>query len=560
MATAPKRAKGRSIEDFPNLTAAEKKLLKACQEGRIAKFGDQLPKSKSTRNTVRGELVRFLLLGGDNENPVHEVGVYVQGAWIEGVLDLMGCECSARLALLYCTFDFEIFLQDAKLSSLVLSDSKLAGLQGDRFKCGGSLILRDSQSSALLQIPSAYVDGSLICTGAKFKNSSRDIAFDCDGAVIKGDALFDKQFESSGGMSLVGVQIFGDLNFAGAFLQSGKSGEALHCDGASIAQNVYFDENFKSEGELRCRGIQINGQLTFEHAVLNHGPNNFSLTLEGSTVQGGLILKNSLVADGIVSLIAVKARLLIDESVIQSKYLVLDGFDYGHYSSNSPIKAESQIAWLNKQIPSHLLEFFRPQPWEQVIKVLREMGHDGEARKVAIAKQEQMRVANKVGDFPLRQLHWLYGFFAGYGHEPLRAVSALLVLWLCGALAFQIVESYGIMGPSSPIINNSKIAEECGPPKGNLESTWTTCSAMPKEYTTFSAFWYSADLILPLVNLQQEADWAPIVARSELEKDGTLDYIPLGVFARLLMWFEILFGWAASLLLVAVLGNLVKKD
>ena len=29
---------------------------------------------------------------------------------------------------------------------------------------------------------------------------------------------------------------------------------------------------------------------------------------------------------------------------------------------------------------------------------------------------------------------------------------------------------------------------------------------------------------------------------------------------RFYMWFEILFGWAASLLLVAVLGNLVKRD
>ncbi len=29
---------------------------------------------------------------------------------------------------------------------------------------------------------------------------------------------------------------------------------------------------------------------------------------------------------------------------------------------------------------------------------------------------------------------------------------------------------------------------------------------------------------------------------------------------RWLMWFEILFGWAMSLMLVAVLGRLVKKD
>jgi hypothetical protein len=62
-------------------------------------------------------------------------------------------------------------------------------------------------------------------------------------------------------------------------------------------------------------------------------------------------------------------------------------------------------------------------------------------------------------------------------------------------------------------------------------------------------------VILPLVNLQQEADWAPIV----MKDDGKTNIWQGHVF-RAVMWFEILFGWAMSLLLVAVLGNLVKKD
>jgi hypothetical protein len=57
------------------------------------------------------------------------------------------------------------------------------------------------------------------------------------------------------------------------------------------------------------------------------------------------------------------------------------------------------------------------------------------------------------------------------------------------------------------------------------------------------------------VDLQQERDWAPIVM-----KDDGVTTIWGGAITRWFMWFEILFGWAASLLLVAVLGNLVKKD
>ena len=77
---------------------------------------------------------------------------------------------------------------------------------------------------------------------------------------------------------------------------------------------------------------------------------------------------------------------------------------------------------------------------------------------------------------------------------------------------------------------------------------------LPPEYTTLQPALYSLDLILPVINLQQDGDWAPIVARS----DGS----PLfwGHALRGLVWFEILFGWITSLMLAAVVANLVRKD
>lgn len=69
-----------------------------------------------------------------------------------------------------------------------------------------------------------------------------------------------------------------------------------------------------------------------------------------------------------------------------------------------------------------------------------------------------------------------------------------------------------------------------------------------------TALAYSLDLLLPLVNLQQDVDWAPIVI------DGDGDQLVGGYLLRALLWFEILFGWAASVILVAVLGRLVDKD
>lgn len=55
---------------------------------------------------------------------------------------------------------------------------------------------------------------------------------------------------------------------------------------------------------------------------------------------------------------------------------------------------------------------------------------------------------------------------------------------------------------------------------------------------------YSLDVILPIVDLQVEKDWGQYVSSN----NGTLND-----FTSWIMWFEILFGWIYSLILVAIL-------
>ena len=152
-------------------------------------------------------------------------------------------------------------------------------------------------------------------------------------------------------------------------------------------------------------------------------------------------------------------------------------------------------------------------------------------------------------------LHGAYGYFAGYGYQPVKTVKAMFFVWFLGLTVFAVAEDLGIMAPSSPIIHSKpKLLEACGQQSDGRLTTWTECRELPKEYTTFNPLIYSLDLILPLVDLQQEKDWAPIVA-----VNGT-EWTIGRALVRAFLWFEILFGWAMSLLLVAVLGNLVKKD
>ncbi|RDV07020.1 hypothetical protein DXH95_06440 [Sphingorhabdus pulchriflava] len=157
-----------------------------------------------------------------------------------------------------------------------------------------------------------------------------------------------------------------------------------------------------------------------------------------------------------------------------------------------------------------------------------------------------------------RGLHWAYGWFAGYGHRPLWTLAWMGGVWLLCSLLFLAGAHYNYIGPSTPLLNSPTLApaidKACGHAGQPGLQKWTECSEVPAEYSTFQPFVYSLDLVLPLVDLQQDSDWAPIVE----DPPGT-DLL-FGVILRWAMWFEILFGWVASLTLVAVLGRLVDKD
>ena len=102
-----KKAFGRSLDDFLPLREAEKSLLDSCAQGRLLVLSDQLPLpplEATAHNSLRAAFVRFLALGGDGEAPVHEMGVQVQGARIEGVLDFDHCKQVNRISLEKCYF------------------------------------------------------------------------------------------------------------------------------------------------------------------------------------------------------------------------------------------------------------------------------------------------------------------------------------------------------------------------------------------------------------------------------------------------------------------------
>src|SRR5882757_5902619 len=120
-----RRPKGRTLAEFLKegpLSEAEQKLLEACATGATASIADKRPDQGTEANCIRGDFVRFLALGGDDGAPVHEHGVRLNGAWIDGDVDLENCKLETELTLSSCTITGELVLRDASIFGLNLAD------------------------------------------------------------------------------------------------------------------------------------------------------------------------------------------------------------------------------------------------------------------------------------------------------------------------------------------------------------------------------------------------------------------------------------------------------
>ena len=118
-----KAAFGRQLSDLwldgeeGKLHPAEMKLLECAARGEACALGHKRPAYPTDANRIRAELLRFIILGGDYENPLHEAGVILIGAWVECEserLDLEGCDVPENVNI----FRFTIHIRNSLRSVL----------------------------------------------------------------------------------------------------------------------------------------------------------------------------------------------------------------------------------------------------------------------------------------------------------------------------------------------------------------------------------------------------------------------------------------------------------
>lgn len=557
-----------SLAGFHPLSAAEAKVVAHLQLGDFDRLGDGLrPEQEDPERTVRAELLRLLILGNDSYRS-HEKGVRLSGAWITGILDLEGCRVPRDIGLKDCHFEASPVLRSAIIDNLFLDGSALPGLQAERLEARGCLSLRSAMVSGEVRLPGARLGGSLEADGVSIA-SPGGLALDADGLETRGGILL-RGADVRGGIDLSAVRLSRDVNAVGARIE--RPGEvALNGDGIVAGGDLAL-RGAAIVGEVRVLGARFGGDVDCTSASLSQ-PGGYALRLNRTTIDGAFFLRQNASVIGTLDLTATTMGAIDDDQASwpQIGDLLLNRCQYGAFIGG-PVDAESRLDWLSRQTPDRWKADFWPQPYEHLSTVLRQMGHDEDARAVLITKERLQRRARRArAKSPLLRvaLATMDGVLAitlRYGRQPLLALVWLMLFWAMGTVVFAIAYRTGAMKPNSPVVLRSPEWTMCDlertesrfmPSSGQVltgradagENQLSCFRNQPEaaSYPEFNALMYSLDVLLPVASIGQREYWRPDSIK------------PNGTFTLNYYFLQSVIGWALSLLAVAGFSGLVKS-
>jgi hypothetical protein len=348
-----------------------------------------------------------------------------------------------------------------------------------------------------VRLPGAHIAGALSFNGAKLTNKDAP-ALTADRLKVEGSMFCGEGFVAQGEVRLLGAHIAGQLSFTGAKLTN-KDARALSADGLKVEEGMFCGEGFVAQGEVRLPGAHIAGQLGFDGAKLIDS----TLNLREATVLASLWLGFAAAPKG-ADLRGARVGTLYDSKETWPSKLYLGGLTYDRLEAHPAVSSKDRLRWI-KLDPLG----YAPQPYEQLIASYRRAGHEEDARRVAIAKQQSRRGTLSP---PGKAWSLLLGATVGHGYRAWFAGLWLVLLWAVGGALSGLAypEHFKAAGPIA-------------------------------EIAAFQPLLYSVGLVLPIVDVDQRDAW---IAEGPAQ---------LGVFLTLA-------GWVLATAAVAALTGLLKKD
>jgi len=566
------------------------------------------------RPVIRAELIRWLCVDRSASSLLDPRGIQVVGARIEGPLDLSFAVVPFGLSLRNCDIDGEIILRNSELALLDFEGSTAHSISADCAKIKGSVFLRNQfHSEGVVRFLDAEIGGCFECDNSTFlinpeaRTDKLCAALILERARVKGSVFLRRGFRAEGGVRLLNAQIGGDLDCEAATFENPpspdcpSSGAALDMDAIEVNGHLLMRKGFRAVGEVRLPSAEIRGDLdcsggTFSNPRKNEIPESGSSILGGGLiVKGSVFFSDGFSAEGDLYILGasigkdlncragnIKGQFFVQGTSIGSALfwdkiispqettlnwkntstsalvddekswpalgkLIIDGFSYKHLSGDSPRRAKERLNWLARQEP------IAPRPYQQLAKVLRDLGDDAGARKV-LSSMERLR---RIHEYKTRG--WLVRFFAGvwsatmratigYGYHPARSLVWLLGLALLGTGLFGLGYSDGSITPT---------AQEA-------YSIFKNSGQLPPYYERFNPLMFSFESSVPLVKFGQTDHW-------QANPENAWHYpprnwLPAGLsrllsptFLRGFRWLQVCLGWFFTTMGVASVTGAVRR-
>ena len=329
-----------------------------------------------------------------------------------------------------------------------------------------------------------------------------------------------------------------------------------------------FLRNITTQATIDLNSATIGGPLACEKATFEV-KNGHAFNAQSAKINGGLVWRGVTVTKGTLNFANAHTSVLCDdEGSWPSGWRVdLEGLTYDTIIGG-PLDAKSRLAWLHNV--SNWNGTFTPQPYTQLAKILRDMGHDNDARQVlekrdALLLKSYRKNLRKLSETTknitvshlatksLAAAHWLFvdklmGTLTGYGHQPFRSLRFLFLLIGLAAIPSHMAWTFGGFAPNSAVIQVSDDWKALSH-KENAAEEWSAKTQAGRDWETFQAIAYATDLVIPIINIGQTDAWAPSTTRGAA-----------GYHMWWLSWVFTIVGWIVTALGAAAITGVIRRD
>jgi hypothetical protein len=581
-----------SIADFTALPAGHRQIRAALLQSLMSRQSAEVSLHGALR--IRGAEITGDLRAQPGDGAQRQLALLFFACKFDGVVDLSGgdflslrfvdCELPAFIGASLSTKadldlsgscfsgvrDYESEMADVGACSIHLTNARI----------GGRLALSATAQSrfvtkGVVRLDGARIEGSVLMNGACLDGQG-DAALDARSMTVTGNVYLGwsgaHRFEAIGEVALAAARITGDLSLRGARLTN-PQGRALHCEDLRV-ETVFLspagDTPFEAEGRLNFLSATIGGSFLMTSARIAPGPDTGVLGGGGGAVALNLRqlrVSNTLTLVNIGALqpggpppsrssvpIPVQGWFLLNNAHITGiqdsvetgwpapGYLDIEGLTYdGLRSLNAGDIVRQRIAWLRLQYPDGqpTAATYRPQPYEELSRVLRRHGQAREADAVAVEKI-RMRLAARVDGRLARWFPKLLMLVSHHGYSSSRAVLSFLLFVLLGTAMY----ATAVFGFGQPFVPYQTPPE----PVEYVFAFDLLHASAERGCPGLDVLHYALDVALPVINLGQ---------------DDYCRFAPEGRWRGLWLLLHSLYalaGTALSAVVVLTLTGVLRRD